>query len=85
MSGSVLDSPDFASLVVQGMNPSVQRVYSLLRFGRMMKVGEIEEETRYSDRTVRKALAKLRKLALIEKVPDMYDLRSHYYVAIAAA
>ncbi|MHA2298828.1 MAG: hypothetical protein ACXADA_22565 [Candidatus Hodarchaeales archaeon] len=83
MASQLLISPGFASLVVQGMNPSVQRVYSLLRFGRMMKVGQIEDETSYSDRTVRKALAKLRKLNLIRKVPDMHDLRSHFYVSTA--
>jgi len=74
-------SPDFNLLIVQSMNPAAQQVFNLLRFGKALKVGQIEKETRYSDRTVRKALARLRKLDLIKKIPDMHDLRSHYYVA----
>ena len=66
------------------MPPSVQKVYRALQGGKRMHVGEIESKTNYSPRTVRQALRQLRNARLITKIPDMYDMRRHYYIAVGA-
>ena len=49
-----------------------------------MHVGEIESKTKYSPRTVRQALRHLKNAGLVAQIPDMYDMRRHYYKAVAA-
>ncbi|MHA1970202.1 MAG: MarR family transcriptional regulator [Candidatus Hodarchaeales archaeon] len=66
------------------MPPSVQKVYRALQNGKRMHVGDIESRTRYSPRTVRQALRQLKSARLITQVPDMMDMRRHYYVVVAA-
>lgn len=63
---------------IMALNPSAQEVYRLL-LHRQLKVGEIQERTSYSPRTIRQAINKLVKLRLIRQLPDLHDLRSHYY------
>lgn len=72
-----------SSVMVQALNKSVQDVYYTL-LGRKMKVKEIERKTNYSPRTIRQALKTLSELNLIAQVPDLTDLRSHYYVGYAS-
>jgi len=67
------------SKLVRVMPPSVQKVYQTLRSGRRMHVGEIEARTQYSPRTVRQALRQLQDASLIVQIPDMMDMRRHYY------
>ena len=70
--------------IVVVMPPSVQKVYRTLQNGKRMHVGDIESKTKYSPRTVRQALRQLKKAELIAQIPDMYDMRRHYYVAVGA-
>ena len=74
----------YGARLVEVMPPSVQKVYRTLKSGTRMHVGEIESKTRYSPRTVRQALRHLKNAGLIVQIPDMYDMRRHYYAAIAA-
>jgi Mn-dependent DtxR family transcriptional regulator len=80
MSSSAL----FGAKLVEVMPPSVQKVYRTLKSGARMHVGEIESKTRYSPRTVRQALRHLKNAGLIVQIPDMYDMRRHYYATVAA-
>ncbi len=80
MSSSAL----FGVKLVEVMPPSVRKVYRTLKSGKRMHVGEIESKTRYSPRTVRQALRHLKNAGLVTQIPDMYDMRRHYYTAIAA-
>ena len=68
-----------SGLMIQALNQSVQDVYYIL-LNRKMKVGDIAKRSRYSPRTVRHALKTLSNLRLVSQIPDMSDLRSHYYV-----
>lgn len=70
--------------LVTVMPPSVQKVFSTLQNGKRMHVGEIESKTKYSPRTVRQALRQLKNAKLIVQIPDMMDMRRHYYSAVSA-
>ena len=70
--------------IVGVMPPSVQKVYRTLQSGKRMHVGDIESRTNYSPRTVRQALRQLKSAQLITQIPDMYDMRRHYYMAVGA-
>lgn len=70
--------------IVNVMPPSVQKVYRTLQAGKRMYVGDIESKTKYSPRTVRQALRQLKNAQLITQIPDMYDMRRHYYMAVGA-
>jgi Mn-dependent DtxR family transcriptional regulator len=80
MSSSAL----FGIKLVEVMPPSVQKVYRTLQSGKRMHVGEIESKTRYSPRTVRQALRHLKNAGLISQIPDMMDMRRHYYTTNAS-
>ena len=69
----------FGKRLVGVMSPSVQKVFATLESSEKMYVGDIEARTRYSSRTVRQALRQLLNADLIMRIPDMYDLRRHYY------
>lgn len=47
-------------------------------YGRL-KPQDLSEKTNLSARTVRYALQRLRAKELVKRVPDLSDLRSHYY------
>ncbi len=70
--------------IVSVMPPSVQKVFRALQSGKRMHVGDIESRTKYSPRTVRQALRQLKNAHLITQIPDMYDMRRHYYMAVGA-
>ena len=80
MSSSAL----FGVKLVEVMPPSVRKVYRTLQSGKRMHVGEIESKTSYSPRTVRQALRHLKNAGLIVQIPDMYDMRRHYYSTTAS-
>ena len=63
---------------IHTLNSSVQVIYQAISEN-SIKVKDIENRTEYSPRTVRLALQILLDLKLIIKVPDLADLRSHYY------
>ena len=65
-------------LMVQSLNRSVQDNYNTIT-GSRVKVKEIERKTTYSPRTVRHALRTLLDMDLIIQIPDLTDLRSHFY------
>ena len=65
-------------IMLQSLNKSVQDIYSTIS-GKMIKVKEIERKSSYSPRTVRHALRTLLDMKLIVQIPDLTDLRSHYY------
>ncbi len=58
---------------------SAQEVYSLLRSNGALKPGEIGNFTTLSNRTIRYALKILVDDLLVKRVPDLHDLRSHFY------
>ncbi|MFX0061343.1 MAG: MarR family transcriptional regulator [Candidatus Hermodarchaeota archaeon] len=62
-----------------GMSKSIQIIYSTLVMYGMLKPQQISEKTNLSARTVRYALQRLRAKELVKRVPDLSDLRSHYY------
>lgn len=65
-------------VMVMALNKSVQEVFNTIS-DKKIKVKDIEKKTRYSPRTVRHALRTLLDLGLITQIPDLGDLRSHYY------
>ncbi len=65
-------------VMVLALNKSVQEVFNTIS-DKKVKVKDIEKRTRYSPRTVRHALRTLLDLGLIIQVPDLDDLRSHFY------
>ena len=67
--------------VIFAMNESAREVYLALR-SKKLKVSQLEKTTRYSPRTIRQAIKKLRDLDLIRKIPDLSDFRSHFYIAL---
>lgn len=58
---------------------SAREVYSLLKTNGALKPQEIGNHTTLSNRTVRYALKILIEGALVRRVPDLRDLRSHFY------
>ena len=70
--------------VVYAMNESARDVYFVLR-SKKLKVGQIEKKTKYSPRTIRQAIKKLKDLKLVKQIPDLSDFRSHWYVAASAS
>lgn len=66
-------------VMVLALNKSVQEVFNTIS-DKKVKVKDIEKRTRYSPRTVRHALRTLLDLGLIIQVPDLDDLRSHFYI-----
>ena len=64
--------------MILALNKSVQEVFNTIS-DKKIKVREIEKRTKYSPRTVRHALRTLLDLGLIIQIPDLGDLRSHFY------
>ncbi|MFX1251212.1 MAG: MarR family transcriptional regulator [Promethearchaeota archaeon] len=62
-----------------GMSKSIQMIYSTLAMYGKLKPQQLSEKTNLSARTVRYALQRLRAKELVKRVPDLSDLRSHYY------
>ena len=60
------------------LTPSSQKVYDLLR-EQDHNFSQLVKKLHYSDRTIRSALNQLIYLKLIEKKPDLYDLRKFKY------
>ena len=57
----------------------VREVFTLMKnFDRPVKVTDLHRLSKYSDRSVRRALVLLFELDLVMKLPDLDDLRSHY-------
>ena len=68
-------------IMLQSLNESVQEIYVTIS-GKSIKVKDIEKKSSYSPRTVRHALRTLLDMQLIVQIPDLTDLRSHYYQTI---
>ena len=80
------DTKFFLPLDIQvaALNRSTKDVYFLLK-RRNFRASELQRKTNYSARTVRTALRQLLELNLIERIPNLLDMRSCYYqVAITA-
>jgi len=58
---------------------SAQETWKVLALNGPMKPCEIANRTDLSGRTVRYALSRLVSAKLVKKVPDLQDLRSHFY------
>jgi DNA-binding MarR family transcriptional regulator len=58
---------------------SAREVYQLLKANGALKPQEIGNHTTLSNRTIRYALKILIEDALVRRVPDLRDLRSHFY------
>ena len=65
-------------VMVLALNKSVQDVFNTIS-DKKIKIKDIEKCTNYSSRTVRNALRTLLDLGLITQIPDLRDLRSHFY------
>ena len=69
---------------VAALNRSTKDVYFLLK-RRKFRSSELQRKTNYSARTVRTALRQLLEMNLIERIPNLSDMRSCYYkLAITA-
>ncbi|MFX0095763.1 MAG: MarR family transcriptional regulator [Candidatus Hodarchaeota archaeon] len=66
-------------IALRGMSRSIQTIYGTLAQNGRMKPQELSQKTELSARTVRYALQRLRAKELVKRVPDLTDLRSHYY------
>ncbi len=64
---------------VEHLPKSAQEVYVLLRDNGALKPREIGLYTSLSNRTIRYALKILVDEHVIRRVPDLHDLRSHFY------
>ena len=69
-------------MALQGMSRSIQVIYETLSKNGKMKPQDLSRKTELSARTVRYALQRLRDRELVRRVPDLADLRSHYYQII---
>ena len=58
---------------------SAREIYHLLFINGALKPREIERYTSLSNRTIRYALKILVDDMLIRRVPDLHDLRTHFY------
>ena len=54
-------------------------IYNTFRTKEKLKPTDLVSLTQLSPRSVRHALKKLTDKDLINKIPDLYDLRSYYY------
>ena len=69
---------------VASLNRSTKDVYFLLK-RRNFRSSELQRKTNYSARTVRTALRQLLEMDLIERIPNLSDMRSCYYkIALTA-
>lgn len=77
----VINRLDLAENVVKvdHLPKSAQEVYHLLYDNGALKPREIGLYTSLSNRTIRYALKILVDKAKIRRVPDLHDLRSHFY------
>ena len=68
-----------ADQLLQGLPRSVKMVYEeIKRAKEPIKISDLATITCLTDRTVRTALQYLYRLGLVNKVPDLCDMRSHY-------
>ena len=63
---------------IAALNRSTKDVYSLIK-RKIYRVSDLQKKTNYSARTVRTALRQLMELNLIERIPNLTDMRSCYY------
>ena len=64
---------------VSHLPKSAREIYFLLRTNGALKPQEIGNHTTLSNRTIRYALKLLIDDMLIRRVPDLHDLRTHFY------
>lgn len=68
-----------ADELLQGLPKSVRVVYEVIKKAKNpIKISDLASITSLTDRTIRTALHYLYKLELVNKVPDLSDMRSHY-------
>lgn len=77
-SSEAIDSDHPADKVTH-LPKSAQEVYSLLCTNGALKPREIGLHTTLSNRTIRYALKILIDSDKVRRVPDLHDLRSHFY------
>lgn len=63
---------------IGALSPSAREIFYLLRYKKLTP-SQIQRKTTYSPRTVRFALRKLLDLRLVEKIPNLKDLRRISY------
>ena len=67
--------------ILLNLPPCAQVIYKIIDSKIKVEIYEIEQNTRYSARTVRHALRILRKTKLVTRIPNIYDMRRHYYAS----
>jgi transcription initiation factor IIE alpha subunit len=67
--------------ILVNLPPSALAIYKIIESKKKVEVREIEKNTRYSQRTVRNALRILCNTNLIVKIPNIHDMRRHYYAS----
>jgi len=74
-----LSNNDENMINVDHLPKSAREIYFVLRENGALKPQEIGNHTTLSNRTIRYALKILVDDMLIRRVPDLHDLRTHFY------
>lgn len=67
--------------ILFNLPPSALAIYKIIESKRKVEICEIEKNTSYSVRTIRNALRILRNTNLITRIPNIHDMRRHYYAS----
>jgi DNA-binding MarR family transcriptional regulator len=65
------------------LNRSTRDVYYLIKRKQQINSNDIRRRTKYGDRTIRSAIRRLIDLRLIRRIPNLQDMRSCFYEAVA--
>ena len=76
---SLIDNSESVSNFKIQLPKSAREVLTILRTNGALKPGEIRNYTSLSNRTIRYALKILVDDTIIRRIPDLSDLRTHYY------
>lgn len=66
-------------LILQGTTISTRMIYEIIVLEERIQAKILFAKTPYSSRTVRTSLKVLLNLGLIKQIPNLEDMRSHFY------
>jgi len=67
--------------ILLNLPPSALAIYRIIDSKKKVEICEIEKSAHYSQRTVRNALRILHNTNLIIRIPNIHDMRRHYYAS----
>lgn len=67
----------------ESLNRSTRDVYFLIKRKNQLNSKDIRRRTKYGDRTIRSAIRRLIDLRMIRRIPNLQDMRSCFYEAVA--